>query len=151
MVEVFSRAEPERWARRGYPNRRIFTGFPSGRCTWDWVRLTSDELLGVRHIRNEPSWMEIAGTDRSPVTAAAWVAAHPEDATARAIQAIHERLLRGERLEPIIIVGAPEGDLVVIEGNKRTVAAVMGGVAIDELVLLRGLSPHMPRWHFYSD
>jgi hypothetical protein len=152
MVDAFRSAEPGTWARRGYPDRFIFAGFPFSDCSWQWVSLSELELRTVSHIRNEPTWREIAGPRREPGAAAAWVRDNPTDPVSVTVRAIHSRLILGEAVPPIVLVGLPPGrGLVVIEGNKRTVAAVMGGVSVPDLTFLLGTSPSMNDWAFYTD
>jgi hypothetical protein len=150
MVRAFSQRDP-RWATRGFPDRGIFTGFPLEDCKWEYVTLAPDELLAVRHIRSEPAWRLIAGPERDPQTAVRWVHDHPHDETAAKIRTLHARLVAGEDIGPIILAAAPGDDLVVLEGNKRTVAAAMGDVPTARLEFLLGTSPMMGQWHFYKD
>jgi hypothetical protein len=152
MVRAFQSAEPERWAARGYPNRYIFQGFPIDSCDWAWASLSASDLGNVRQIRNERSWSEIAGPDRTPQAAATWVANNPHDGTSKTISAIHEHLVNGGSVPPIILVNQPPNtDLVVLEGNKRMVAVSLGGVDFSAMRFLLGRSPHMDQWFFYDD
>jgi hypothetical protein len=151
MIGAFRDAEPERWARRGYPNERIFTGFPTD-CVWERVALTDTELRELRHIRHEPTWLKIAGPFRKPEVAAEWVRRHPEDETAKSVRAIQSRLAAGETLPPIILVALPSRtELVVMEGNKRVVAAVVGDASASDFRFLLGTSPAMHNWYFFKD
>jgi hypothetical protein len=151
MIAAFRDAEPERWAGRGYPDEAIFTGFPTD-CIWDSVVLSDTELHELRHIRHESTWLKIAGPFRKPDIAAKWVREHREDDTSKSVWAIQSRLAAGETVPPIILVALPSRtELVVMEGNKRVVAAVIGDVPASSLRFLLGTSPAMHNWYFFKD
>lgn len=151
MLDAFLEAEG---STRGYDNRGgLFYKWPED-CSWTRVSLSAEELERVHLIRNERSWIEIAGVDRTPGAAVEWVRSHAHDETALVIDDYHRRFVAGELPAPIIVVGPPEPtpeDLVVLEGNKRTVAAAMGRVRVDSIPFLLGTSTAMREWLWYED
>lgn len=151
MVEAFRDAEPKRWARRGYPDHNIFTRFPKN-CRWVWASLTNDELCSVRHL-NDSGWDPMAGAKHQPTVAVEWVHQHPDSEFSVKVFAIHAHLAAGGNVPPIVLVGTSDSQLVVLEGNTRTVAAVMGALQGDvnaaELRFLVGTSKAMTDWAFY--
>ena len=150
MLAAFHDAEG---TTRGYPNKGLFLRFPIG-CMWQSVSLNEGELREVHHIRSEPTWLKIAGIGRTPAVAVEWVTNHPDDQNALIIGRYHAQFLAGQLPPPIILVGPPAplpAQLVVLEGNKRTVAACMGKVPVDEITFLVGTSPAMENWYWYSD
>jgi hypothetical protein len=151
MIAAFRDAEPDRWTTRGYPDSAIFTGFPTD-CVWESVALSDAELHDLRHIRHEPTWLKIAGPFRKPSIAAEWAREHPDDDDAKSVRAIKSRLAAGETVPPIIVVALPSRtELVVMEGNKRVVAAVMGHMPASSLRFLLGTSATMHNWYFFKD
>jgi len=151
VLDAFIAAEGH---TRGYEGRvGRFLRYP-WIVNWNWMSLLADELESVHLIRNEPSWIDIAGLDRRPGRAIEWVMSHPDDETSVTILEYNARLRQGDRPPPFILVGPPSpspADLVVLEGNKRTVALCIGGVDVEGLSFLVGTSPAMREWHWYDD
>ena len=136
---------------RGYPIRNLFAGFPRD-CVWSWCHVDADELLDLQYV-NVPSWgQEISGGTRRPDTGAAFMEQHPDEEISAVCSAITRRFENGETLSPVIVVGEPGDDrLVVLEGNARLTAMVMASDVArpTDVRVLMGVSPGMSSWAFW--
>ncbi len=144
MLQALAVSEGDGWERRrGYPDHFLFAKLPPlDEIEWAY-HVVSPQIL--THIRNEPTWSRFA---YSPWDAAAFVRAHPETDFAKKIEHI-----RGEGLDwmacPIILQPTSGGRLVIFDGNRRIVAAMLDGRT--EITCIRGTHPKMARWHYYQD
>jgi hypothetical protein len=136
---------------RGYPATALFQGFPAD-CAWQWCTLQPSELTQRLVYINYPAWAQTySDGSRSPSVGAAYMEQHPENVDAGICTAIADRVRAGDVLPPIIVVGTPTDErLVVLEGNARLTAMVLAVDALSSGVrVLRGLSPRMSEWVYY--
>ena len=122
MIEAFREAEPERWPTGGTRIARHLHRLPDG-LRVEWVSLTDDEIRVLpTHSPRTAVARKSPGQIAARNTRSKRVNGNQPDPDARTIRAIAERLAAGEMLPAVVLVGLPSQDeLVVMEGNKRTV------------------------------
>ena len=151
MLSGYRKAAPHHILK--YKKRNgIWTGFPKT-ITWQHAYLSRADFESVSLVRNEINWIALGGYFREPLAAARWVNDHLEHNLV-----MHDYNLRMKRGKfpkfPCLLVGPPNPcpeELVVLDGNHRIVAALMGNVDATQLPILVGTSPKIDKWAFYRD
>jgi hypothetical protein len=127
---------------RAYGRREgLFLGFPED-VDWSRAAFAREELLDVLYIGWE-WWLRITGGTRRPRDAAARIragevpGASPEE---------HERYVASDS-ELIVATTPDRSRLVLVEGHVRLTAYALFPERVpDEVEVLVGISPAMPRW-----
>ena len=133
---------------RGYSaNVALFRGFPEN-VTWRHVGLLPTEY-GLLKYAKYNAWCNLSGGSRLVVVGAKNIETVQvgEDINAH-VQAIAERIRKGDAFPELIAVQGNEPDLILLEGSKRATAYALCEYA-GTLELLVGYSPQMKGWPFY--
>ena len=124
----------------------LFEGFPDD-VSWQWMAITSAELVTVRYLDYD-YWVELSGGTRLAVDAAPRIRAGvaPFGVPSDWALGMAREVARGARFPPLILVTTgPGGDLVVLEGHARLTAYMLARDQLPpELEVLVGSSPAMP-------
>jgi hypothetical protein len=110
---------------RGYgQNKYLFSGFPQS-VEWRRHQASIDELGSAKYILQE-KWKKLSGKTRYVRDGARCVGRHIDAGDEQVaeiiqkVQAISERLRRGDRFGPVIAVrGDPGSELVLLDGHHR--------------------------------
>lgn len=141
---------------RGYgqPGQSYLTDFPSSEVQWCWASVDREEVLTTLFTRY---WAGIWEGSRSPRELAsriregnipAWA---ERDGILPKLRALAEAISGGQRLPPLILVSADDGQTrVVMEGHTRLTACALAEPALPpEMPVLMGISPDIARWDEY--
>ncbi len=141
---------------QGFKKREgLFEGLPRD---MRWVinqGMTEKGLTELRLIGNEPNWLALGGFLREPAVAADWALRHPE--LKDCIRNYNERMWRGEKPPPVVIVGPNSrrrywNEWTILDGNHRVVAMLLGGgLPIETYDFIMGTSDHIEQWKYYRD
>ena len=134
---------------RGWRIGGLFDGLPA-ELDWDRVALTPEEVLSILYI-DWDWWLTISEGTRSPREAARriWAGLVP-GGDPEGDRLIAERLRSGDPPPELIVIQAPDGPLVVLEGHVRLTAyAVWPEYLPDELEILLGVSADAAHWSCY--
>jgi hypothetical protein len=140
---------------RGYgQNEYLFGGFPQS-VEWRRHQASIDELGSTKYILQE-KWDKLSGKTRYVRDGARYVGQHIDAGDEHVaeiiqkVQAICDRLRRGDRFGPVIAVrGGPGSELVLLDGHHRATAMVCTGIpAAVEMII--GISTDMYSWPFYG-
>ena len=125
----------------------LFEGFPDD-VSWQWMAITSAELVTVRYLDYD-YWVELSGGTRLAVDAAPRIRAGvaPFGVPSDWALGMAREVARGARFPPLILVTTGTGgDLMVLEGHARLTAYMLAREQLPpELEVLAGSSPAMPR------
>ena len=134
---------------RGWRIGGLFGGLPA-ELEWQRVALTPDEVLDIRYIHWH-WWLKISGATRSPREAARRIRAGlVPGSDPDWHRKIAERLRSDDPPPELIVVQAPGGPMVLLEGHVRLTAYALWPESLpDELEILLGVSEGAPRWGCY--
>lgn len=125
----------------------LFAGFPRT-VSWYLVRFERDEARAIRY-SNSQSWVDLSlATCEVGVAARRLLRGEGDRPMREVVEAIFNRLLAGEQLAPIIVLGTSSLEcLTVLEGSARLTAMALLDYS-DGVEAVLGVAPHseLLRW-----
>ena len=134
---------------RGYPNAKIFKGWPSP-VAWSRATATVEELGGFLHL-NYHTFVTVTQASRLPRDAAANIGAiEAGEGLNEIVPQIAAGVRDGLRPPPLVAAAVDEtSQPILVEGNKRAIAYQLALSKDEPVEFFFGTSPALSGWHFF--